>query len=96
MTTQPIPPGERLPDAKVLVDYWTLDCLLDWVFHHWIHHESDWSPERHHDRLREDMERFVTDADLRQLIAMYRTGTRNMASDDKVLDRLRAALGEQP
>lgn len=92
MTTQPIPPGKRLPDAKVLVDYWTLDCLLDWVFLH-----SDIAPESvadHHDRLREDMDRFVTDDDLRHLVGMYRAGTRSMASDDKVLDRLRAALEE--
>lgn len=32
--------------------------------------------------------------DLRHLVGMYRTGTRSMASDDKVLDRLRAVLEE--
>ena len=92
--TAPIDPGntEALPprDAKVLVTYWTLDCLLDWVFLHFD--DVTESVAHHHDLLREDMQRFITDADLREVV--YRGYEDEHPYSADAARRLRAVIGE--
>ncbi len=74
---------------------WTLDCLLDWVFGQ---DDLPESVEHHHDRLRADMERAVTDADLRAVVNEWGAlldGVESFPTEQAAVDRLRAVLGEQ-
>ena len=48
-------------DATVTVNYWTLDCLLDWVQHHLD--EERWDVEAHYDELRDALAEGADDAE---------------------------------
>ena len=101
--TAPIDPGntEALPprDAKVLVTYWTLDCMLDWVF---MHPDGSWNAEDHYDQLRDEMNADVVPPDcvavrrddLRDVLALvdYR---RFAGGDAALVGRLRSVIGDE-
>jgi hypothetical protein len=90
-------PPER--DAKVLVSYWTLDCLLDWVF---AHPDGSWSADDHYDQLRDEMDgdlisasdTFVSTDDLRAVLSLEALDWVHHSETEAAIDRLRGKVGE--
>ena len=104
--TAPIDPGntEALPprDAKVLVTYWTLDCMLDWVF---MHPDGSWNAEDHYDQLRDEMNADVVppdyvvvrrdDLETALYGSQYWGEELRQDGEQEALDRLRALIGDE-